>query len=515
MQTWDDVVATAIVGTEQRELKLVTREDELGQLLAQTNSTDREGSLLSAAAVLALYRSAGVAPLVDTHPAPEACAPDEAKRGSAASGQHLALMLDGQFKEVLTEWLAAMNRAGLRVPEECLPALFDHGLAEHSLRNMIKAVLGQRGEWLAAQNPDWLYASPRDEKEVWETGSREERLPLLEMLRRRDPAKARELLATTWPQESAKERVAFLEKFTIGLNAGDEPFLNEALHDRSVEVRRSARNLLAGLPSSEFSRRLQELVKPVTSFKKPLIGKARIEIALPNDDPIAWLKANEVEIDNPPQSSTRSFGPKAWYLKEVISLVPITHWSNVWAKSPLEIIKAADQSEWHESFILGFVTAVQRDRHPDWIEALVTFTASDPKQAPLLELVRYLPESRLEALSLRALTAQAELSDGHPAFHLLLAHRSTWSDQLSRAVVGSVKTRIRKGHDTIVDWQTKSTFKQFARYVSPALYDEFAAGWPTESITWSNWANGVDAFLSLLAFRRDMHRAISEREQTP
>ena len=513
MQTWDELLATAVVGTEQRELKLATRNDELGQLLAQTNDTDREGSLLSTAAVVALYRSAGVAPPVDTQPAPEPSAPEEARRGSATSGQHLALMLDGQFREVLPEWLAAMNSAHLRVPEECLPPLLDHGLLEPSLRKMITPVLGYRGEWLAAQNPEWLYATPRDEKEVWETGNREERLLLLENLRSVDPEKARELLATTWSQESAKDRVAFLEKFAIGLNAGDEPFLNEALHDRSVEVRRAARALLAGLPSSEFSRRLQDLVTPVMSFKKPLIGKARIEVTLPNDDPIAWLKANEVEIGSPPQNASHSFGPKAWYLKEVISLVPISHWSKLWAKSPLDIIKAGDDSEWHESFILGFVTAVQRDRDPDWIEALVT--ATDPKQAPLVELVRYLPAVRLEAWSLRALNARTDgLSDGHPALHLLLAHRSAWSDQLSRAVVSSIKLRIAKGHDNIGDWQTKSALKQFARYVSPALYDELASGWPTESESWSNWAKGVDAFLSLLAFRRDMHRAISEREQT-
>ena len=514
MRTWDELLATAVVGTEQRELTLAASDDEVGQLLAQTHSTDREGSLLSAAAILALYRSAGVAPPSDAQPAPEVCAPDEAERGSAASAQHLALMLDGQFREVLPEWLAAMNEAQRRVPEECLPALLDHGLFEPRLRNMIAAVLGRRGEWLAMQNPDWLYATRRDDKEVWETGNRDERLLLLESLRGADPNKAGELVATTWSQESAKDRVAFLEKFAIGLNAGDEAFLNEALHDRSVEVRRVARTLLAGLPSSEFSRRLQELVKPVMSFKKPLIGKARIEVALPNDDPIAWLNANDVEIGNPPQTTTRSFGPKAWCLKEVISLVPITHWSKLWAKTPLEIVKAADESEWHESFILGFVTAVQRDRDPDWIEALVTFTSSDPKQTPLTELLRYLPASRLDALTLRALKPQGdELSDSHPAFHLLLAHRSAWSDQLSRAVVSSVKTRISKGHDNVIDWQTKSALKQFARYVSPALYDELASGWPAESLTWSNWAKAVDAFQTLLAFRRDMHRAISEKEQ--
>ena len=93
-----------------------------------------------------------------------------------------------------------------------------------------------------------------------------------------------------------------------------------------------------------------------------------------------------------------------------------------------------------------------------------------------------------------------------------MVHRSAWSDQLSRAVVKSIKKRINQGKDNIVDWQTKVALKQFARYVSPALYDELASGWPTESESWPSWSKGVDAFQSLLAFRRDMHRAISEKE---
>jgi len=248
----------------------------------------------------------------------------------------------------------------------------------------------------------------------------------------------------------------------------------------------------------------------VLSFKKPLIGKARIEVTLP-EDPIAWLKANNIEIDSPPRNATQSVGPKAWFLKELISLIPVAYWNELWKRTPIEIIRAGDESEWRESFALGFLAAARRDRDPDWIEALVFFTATDPKQPPLIELVAYLPAARLEALSLDALKSQsAELQSVLP---LLLAHRSAWSDQLSRAVVNRIKKRISDGKDNVADWQTKAALKQFARYVSPALYDELASGWPTESQSWSTWSKGVDAFQSLLAFRRDMHRAISKKEQ--
>jgi hypothetical protein len=510
MQIWDDILATAVVGTEQREFKLPAREDELSRLLAQIDTADREGSLLSAASVVALYRSAGVAPMADSPALPEVSAREDANRSSPASGQHLALMLDGQFQELLREWLAAMKSAGKRVPEEYLPALLDHGRVDPFLHRMIADVMGQRGEWLAAQNPDWRYATRRDEKDLWETGTRDERWMLLDHLRSTDPTKARELLATTWSQESVKNRVAFLEKFAAGVSSDDESFFNEALHDRSVEVRRVARTLLASLPNSEFSRRLQELANQILDFKKPLIGRARIEVTMP-EDPIAWLKANDVEIDSPPHNTTQSVGPKAWALKEIVSLIPITYWNELWKKTPIEIIRAADESEWRESFALGLLAAAQRDRDPDWIEALGFFTATDPKQPLLIELVAYLPTARLEALSFEALKSDsAELQSVLP---LLQAHRSAWSDQLSRAVVKRIKKKISEGKDNINDWQTKAALKQFARYVSPALYDELASDWPTESELWPNWSKSVDAFQSLLAFRRDMHRAISEKEQ--
>lgn len=510
MQPWDDILATAVVGTEQREQKLAAREDELGRLLAQIKNTDRESLLLSAASVVGLYRRAGVALPSDTQPLPETSDQEDSIRGNRASGQHLALMLEGEFREVLPEWLAAMRSALKRVPEEHLPALLDLGRDEPHLRSLIVPVIGKRGEWLAVLNPDWSYATRRDEKDVWETGGRVERELLIEHFRDVNPAKARELLATTWSQESARERVAYLARFVPGISSSDEAFLNEALTDRSVEVRRVARSLLGRLPS-DFSRRLKELANQVLSFKKPLLGKARIEVALP-EDPIEWLKANDIEIDSPPRTVALSVGPKGWALKEMTSLIPTAHWVELWQKSPIEIIRAADESDWRESFVEGFVAATQRTPDPDWIEALISYTATDPKHTPLTELAAYLPAARLEALILNSLKSESVLSDTHLALQFLLVHRSNWSDQLSRAVVESVKKRINQGKDNVVDWHSKVALKQFARYVSPALYDELAAGWPTESESWPNWSKPVEAFQSLLAFRRDMHRAISEKE---
>ena len=519
MQPWQDILATAVVGTDQHELALPSRGDQLGQLLDQITGTDPEGSLLSAASLLVLYRRAGFAPPIDPQVLPDQCANDEAICSSSASGQHLAMMLEGEFKEVLPEWLAAIARAGKRVPEEHLPALLDRGRAELSLREMIVAVQGKRGEWLATQNPEWTYATPRNDTEVWETGTRDERLLLLDNTRARDSARARDLLSATWQQESSKDRVAFLEKLALGASPDDEAFLNEALRDRSAEVRRATRKILPRLPNSPFSMRLKDLTAQVLTLKKPLLGKLRIDVSLP-DDPQARLKENGIEIDSPPRTSgAQPLGTKAWCLKEMIALTPITHWVELWQKTPGEIVSAAFESEWVKAFSEGFVLAVRRDRDPEWIEALLAHWLNEAKKtvdySSPLELAPYLPVARLEALIFTLLKAASKgLNDTHQALRFLLVHRNPWNDQLSRSVISSIKARIpRIRKEETIDWQTRAALKQFAHHVSPALYDELASGWPMEAEGWPQWSKGVDAFTSLLAFRRDMHNAILAGEQ--
>ncbi|MFN9856892.1 MAG: DUF5691 domain-containing protein, partial [Pseudanabaena sp.] len=121
-----------------------------------------------------------------------------------------------------------------------------------------------RGQWLAVQNPEWNYVATEDES-VWETGSNAARLMWLTKLRLQEPNQARQLLESTWKQESASDRAAFLKVLGNGLSMADEPFLEALLDDRSKEVRRVTVDLLTCLPESRFCQRaitrVQDLVK--------------------------------------------------------------------------------------------------------------------------------------------------------------------------------------------------------------------------------------------------------------
>src|SRR5262249_7482507 len=153
-----------------------------------------------------------------------------------------------------------------RAPEELLPSLFELGRMRGELRETILPVLGARGRWLAAQNPGWEYAAGKSDETVWETGSREQRLAFLAGLRKRGAAQARELLASTWAQESPKDRADFLAALENGLSLDDEAFLESALDDRRKEVRRAAADLLARLPESGLCQRMFERARPLLTF---------------------------------------------------------------------------------------------------------------------------------------------------------------------------------------------------------------------------------------------------------
>lgn len=517
MQTWKDIVTAAVVGTDQQDFVVTRVDDQLGSLLSQLERSDREERLLNAASIVTLFRRAGIMTALDAIELLEVSAEEESNRVNRQAGQHLKLMLEGQFRSVLPEWLRAVASVRARVPEEHLPSLLDEGSRERSLRELIAEVCGRRGEWLVQQNPDWNYLTVGDDKEVWDTGNREQRLSLLGELRKSDPAKARELLAGSFAQEAAKDRATFIEKFSIGIADDDEEFLNQALQDRSGDVRRAARVTLASLANSRFTKRIKDLISQVVNFKKPLIGKARVEVSLP-DETLDWLKHHEVEIDNPPRTISQSLGPKGWYLKELVALTPVNHWVELWKKSPREIVNAALEGEWATAFSEGLVRSVQRDRDPDWIEALIAHWLNDSKPEVTytspLELSRFLPIARLEALIFSLMKAASKgLNDTHPVLQVLLAHPGQWSDELSRIVIASIKIRIpRIQKDETIDWQTRSALKKFAHHISPALFDELSVGWPMDSEAWSAWTKAVDEFQSVLAFRRDIYNAISTKE---
>lgn len=274
---WQALVARALVGAEQQAGGLPDPGGRLGALMAALDRADAEGALLGAAAAVALQRRAGHLPAPGPARPVAPCPPDEAALCPPRAAEHLGAMLSGLHRAALPEWLGALAASGRLAPPAHLPALLALGRGQAELRPLILPLLGRRGRWLAALNPEWDYAATEAMGEAagpgglapeallarWETGSRLARHTLLQQLRAGDPAAALALVESSWHAERADERAAMLEALGAGLSMADEPFLEAALDDRSAGVRAAAADLLARLPASRLAARMAARAAPL------------------------------------------------------------------------------------------------------------------------------------------------------------------------------------------------------------------------------------------------------------
>jgi hypothetical protein len=504
---WDDLVAAALLGTERRPPALTGSEtgDGLGRVLAalSTPGSDPGSTLLAAAGTIAVYRRVGRTPDSDAAAMPSSCAADAIPACSRRAAGHLGRMLRGDHSDVLPEWLTALAASGRRVADECLVALLERGRTNRELRPLIAPVLGRRGAWLAARNPDWAFArgdalEPAD----WQTGTRADRLVVLRQLRRDDPDRGRALVESTWAEDPPEDRAAFLEAFTNGLGAADEPFLEAALDDRRREVRRTAADLLARLPESRLSVRVKARVGP--SLKLTGGTKPAFDVVLPEACDKAMVRDG---IEPKPTPAARNMGERAWWLYQMLGIVPPSTWCALFGSEPEALLAAASRSsEWHHVLWKGWALAAGRHRDSAWAEALLGLIP--PELGLAQDLFQTLADAATlegrEAIVLDRLRIQGELlTNGHLALPLLRACRHPWSPTFARVVLDRIRQTIAADSSTS-HWQLAQLMPQLGRAIPPALATEAAGAWPVESTSWAYWSNPVNAFLSLLQFRHEM-----------
>ncbi|KOV93489.1 hypothetical protein ADK65_32715 [Streptomyces sp. NRRL B-1140] len=269
---WEGLVTTALLGTDRRTPP--------GTAPGPAAST----ALLDAAAAETVRRRAGLRPARAAE-RPQPAPPDTRPPLPPAAARRLALLLADRpgpsgggrrgtapdLTELLPQWLAVANARGFAPPPQLLPALLDAARGRTDLRPAALEFAGPRALWLARLNPDWRFAlrstpgggtalpHPEDGdrvRQLWQEGLFAERVALLSALRSREPAAARDLLATTWATERAEDRLMFLDSLRAGLGPDDEPFLEQALADRSRNVRATAAELLSALPGSALAGRM-------------------------------------------------------------------------------------------------------------------------------------------------------------------------------------------------------------------------------------------------------------------
>ncbi|MEW6402009.1 MAG: DUF5691 domain-containing protein [Chloroflexota bacterium] len=464
------------------------------------DASNPERYLLGVSAAITLYRKAGQIPSINKTPPPPACEPDELPRCNPAAAIRLATILSSQYGNILPEWLMLAEKNGKRVPEELLPELLEWGTDNPDHLELILPVIGRRGNWLASLNPVWavintasLAVSAQDDQleEVWQTGERKSRRVLLRLLRGKSASSGRNLIASTWGVESAEDRAAFLATFATNLSMEDEPFLEAALNDRSKEVRQTAARLLACLPQSRLVERMIRRVQPLLRLEAgrwPL-RRARIEVIFPETCDTE-LSRNGVEAKPP---SGQTIGEKAWWLRQMMQMVPPQVWNQWWHKSAGELLEIAADGEWRELLHEGWYIATLLHRDADWAIAMLKIY---PQRTLLLEAVE--PGKRepfIHAL------IQSQPKDG---MALAIGYRHPWSQALTRLVLSNLRRYYLTDQGIPFYSQLRQVFLEIGQHMHPESLPDAERILKGKEDDNSAWKQAVQSLLSLLEFRHQM-----------
>jgi hypothetical protein len=499
---WQDMVAAALVGTARAQPPAL--HSPIGALLAHHRAADREGSLLAAAGALDLWQRAGWKPATLNAPLAEPASPESLPLVHQAAVAHLQAALEAGDEPLVKEWLALAARTGQRAPPELLPALLDLAARRRILAPLLAQVGGQRGAWLVPLNPAWRAVPLAPEGSGWETATRRERLALLGALRGADPPRARDLLAAAWKEEPAEVRAALVMQLATGLSMEDEPFLEEALEDRSKEVRLAIAELLARLPESRLVGRMAEraagwLRLEQRGFLRP------VQLAVKAPAGIT-PELQRDGVDPKLAAAGARLGERALVLLQVLACVPPAHWSARFQLPPGKLLDAAARTEWADAVQIGWAWAAARVRDAGWATALLQaelwkrqhlpFPAGQLARAvPEPERAHYLAE-RLQAISGRQ--AAAELAD--LSFLLLGAFDGPWPDLLARAFLACLR-RVAAG---ALEHSLGPSLAPLLDRIPPALASEAVSAWPAES----PWNAVLTPLLDRLRLRAEMHRVI-------
>ncbi|MEU7413242.1 DUF5691 domain-containing protein [Streptomyces sp. NPDC042638] len=524
---WEELVTTALLGTDRR---------------APAHAVPGRAAplaLLDAAAVATVRRRAGLRPArpaarperapADPRPALPAPAARRlttllADRSGGAGGGRRGSSPD--LMELLPQWLAAANAHGYAAPPQALPALLDAARGRTDLRPAALAFAGPRALWLARLNPDWRFAlratpgggatlpDPEDAEAVlrlWREGLFAERAALLGALRTRTPALGRELLASTWATERAEDRLMFLDSLRAGLSDADETFLDQALGDRSRNVRATAAELLSALPDSALAERMA--VRATACVALDRTGDApAIAVEAPLEcDP-------GMERDGVVATPPAGRGERSWWLGQLVEAAPLGTWpGRLGGRTAEEIVALPVADGWQGELHGAWCRAAVRQRDAAWSRALLGSPsapeAGGPGAVSLAERAKLLAalEPSERAAWVAGFIATHGLSE---AFQLLGVCAVPWAAPLGRAVVDALNIARDAGS---YPWSFSGVMGLAERCLDPAetVRLEALLAIPDEREDAAPGAGGywAEAFQRLVTTLR--LRAAMTRELTP
>ncbi|MGP3927091.1 DUF5691 domain-containing protein [Streptomyces sp. 8N616] len=351
---------------------------------------------------------------------------------------------------------------------------------------------------------------------TWQEGLFAERVALLAALRRRDPAAALALLGSTWVRERAEDRLMFVDSLRTGLSPADEPFLEQALSDRSRNVRATAAELLSALPGSALATRMAERATACVALDRT--GAASV-IAVEAPHACDAAMQRDGVAPKPPSGC----GERAWWLGQIVESAPLSCWKDrLGGRSPAEVVALPVADNWQADLHAAWCRAAVRQQDSEWSRALLGppgaasgaagpsgATAATASMGERAKLLSALPPGERAAWAAEFIAAHG-LSE---AFQLLGVCTVPWAEPLGRAVVDALDIARDAGS---YPWSFSGVMGLAERCLDPAQADrvELLTAIPDETESASPgaggyWSEAFQRLVGTLRLRATMHRELA------
>lgn len=320
---------------------------------------------------------------------------------SPAAVDSLMRLLSGEWEEFLPEWMELAALTGSLVPGRAVPDLLRAANRRRGLRPLISRLTGQRGQRLARRHSEfsWLLLHGETADDAWDSDRPEERLAWFSLMRREDPDRAREAMSGQWAGEEGSMRESLARIIATSPLKGDEAWLESVgMKDRRQEVREQVLVALGQLDGSAFRERAASRATAILRSEKRLFKKV-LSLNPPTEHAPHW--AGDGVKEKPPVGT----GEKAWWARQIISLIPLCDWPGMLGCKEEELFSMPLDPDWAEVIVLGWIDSAMRwpakampERLIPMILELKNFPAAGPRHviiSKLLETMEPLPRHRM------------------------------------------------------------------------------------------------------------------------
>lgn len=485
MEFWNNIINTALLGTDKKQLSNAELSADLNDAFEQiklNNSLDKEDKFLQVTAVAFNYRQSGLSAIKKEELSIKEA---EAETFSYCNKEALHVLndiLEIQSRSLLKFWLQHCEAKQRIVTPEIIPTLFEVAATQKNLQSLIVDCCGKRGEWLSSFNADWNFYTNENDEEIWQNGNIEQRKKLLQKIRTTEPAKAREWLQQTWQTEGANTKAELLKQLETNISDDDVEWLESLMNDKSQKVKDVVNELLKMIPTSSVITSYWNVLKNSIVLKKAkallgIMNKTSLQIQLTNVDKRIFKTGIEK------LSNTKEFSDEEFVIYQLMQFVPPQKWEEHFNATQEQIISYFLKDKSANKYLPVLMDATIRYKNYNW--ALSFLQNNDTNNNHLIQV---LPEGEREKFMLRDFSSDADY-----LVQLSKKQHKEWSIELTRNIFKHTAKNIH---------QFNKIFYQEAIHLIPhAIVAELEKFTPQEQHLQSSWSNMSEYIMKLVSLK--------------